>query len=157
MKGVGWEERLYQHFQDTSIRMPRIGIDTCIVNKHPALLEKLHIHPILTTKVEGAFSMYIDGVAGTARPSSYTGKIRKIRALVEDGREVRGKGEQIAREIKRIFKTYPGENSETTFPGNEGDQYYDTQWLEPLIVENEGNEDDQGNTEGVPEAGSEEA
>ena len=51
--------------------LPQLSVDTAFVERHGDVITKLEINPTLISAKEGAFSMYVDGVAWKMGPSSY--------------------------------------------------------------------------------------
>lgn len=77
-RGAGIKVKKYDWWLDVikELRAERIylfvGIDTCIAAEFKDQIAAARIDDVFVTHKEGAFSMYIDGVACTAAASSYT-------------------------------------------------------------------------------------
>lgn len=69
-KSDSWIEAV-RAMREAKQPLPRIGIDTAIVQGYGKELKKLHVHSVLLAGGEGKFSMYIDLVDGVVGRSSY--------------------------------------------------------------------------------------
>jgi len=76
-RGAGFSEKrdswvmAVQHLREYKKRLPRLGVDTAIVQEYKKELEELYVSTIMTAGDEGKFSMYIDLVDNVVGRSSY--------------------------------------------------------------------------------------
>lgn len=85
----------------------RLSVDTAFVAQHQGVLDLLDARAVSVTRVEGAFSCYVDATAGMVGPSSYCAPEAMTRLPVSASGPVGA----IADAVLAAYQSYPGEAS----------------------------------------------